>query len=35
VLTGTHAGGSWITLVNLTSGARTYLRAGSQPVAKP
>ncbi len=35
VLTGTHAGGSWITLVNLTSGARTYLRAGSQPVARP
>jgi Tol biopolymer transport system component len=35
VLTGTHAGGSWITLVDLATGARTYLRSGSQPAVRP
>jgi Tol biopolymer transport system component len=31
VLTSTHRGGAWLTLVDLASGARTYLRPGSQP----
>jgi hypothetical protein len=35
VLTGTHNGGAWLTLVDLASGARTYLRPGSQPSPRP
>jgi Tol biopolymer transport system component len=35
LLTSSHAGGSWVTLVDLSSGARTYLRQGSQATAKP
>jgi TolB protein len=35
VVTSNHNGGSWVTMINLTSGARTYLRPGSQAVVKP
>jgi dipeptidyl aminopeptidase/acylaminoacyl peptidase len=35
VLTATHNGGSWVTLVDLATGQRTYLRPGSQPSPRP
>jgi TolB protein len=35
VLTSTHNGASWITLVDLATGQRTYLRPGSQPSPRP
>jgi TolB protein len=35
LVTSTHSGGSWVTLVDLGSGARTYLRPGSQPAPRP
>jgi TolB protein len=35
VLTATHNGGSWVTLVDLATGRRTYLRPGSQPSPRP
>jgi Tol biopolymer transport system component len=35
VLTGQHAGGSWIVLVGLADGSRTLLHAGSQPSVQP
>jgi hypothetical protein len=34
VLTSQHQGGSWVTLVNLRTGARSYLVKGSQPDAQ-
>jgi TolB protein len=35
VLTGQHAGGSWIVVVGLADGTRTLLHAGSQPSVQP
>jgi TolB protein len=35
VLTGQHAGGSWIVVVGLADGSRTLLHAGSQPSMQP
>jgi TolB protein len=35
LVTSTHSGGSWVTMVDLASGARTYLRQGSQPAPRP
>jgi TolB protein len=35
VLTGQHAGGSWIVVVGLADGSRTLLHAGSQPSVQP
>ena len=35
VATGTHRNGSWIVMVNLTTGARTPLQQGSQPSVQP
>jgi TolB protein len=35
VVTGLYRGGSWIVVVNLASGARTPLHAGSQPDVQP
>ena len=35
VLTSAHNGGSWLTLVDLATGARTYLRPGSQASPRP
>jgi Tol biopolymer transport system component len=35
VVTGAYRGGSWIVLVNLATGARTPLHAGSQPSVQP
>ena len=35
VVTGPYRGGSWIVLVNLATGARTPLHAGSQPSVQP
>jgi len=35
VVTATHDGRSWITVVDLDTGARTYLRPGSQPSPRP
>jgi Tol biopolymer transport system component len=35
VVTGPYRGGSWIVVVNLTTGARTPLHAGSQPSVQP
>ncbi|HET6534428.1 MAG TPA: hypothetical protein VFH03_27920 [Actinoplanes sp.] len=35
VATGQHRGGSWVTVVNLATGARSPFRAGSQPSVQP
>jgi TolB protein len=35
VVTGQHAGGSWIVVVGLSDGSRTLLHAGSQPSVQP
>jgi TolB protein len=35
VVTGQHAGGSWIVVVGLADGSRTLLHAGSQPSVQP
>ena len=35
VVTATHGGASWVTLVDLGTGARTYLRPGSQASPRP
>ncbi|MEV6849983.1 hypothetical protein [Actinoplanes sp. NPDC051411] len=35
VLTGQHAGGSWIVVLGLADGSRTLLHAGSQPSVQP
>ena len=35
VVTGEYRGGSWVLVVNLGSGARVPLRAGSQPSVQP
>lgn len=35
VITGQNGGGSWVTVLSLTDGARTLFRSGSQPSVQP
>ncbi|HWS37425.1 MAG TPA: hypothetical protein VN408_32440 [Actinoplanes sp.] len=35
VITGQNGGGSWVTVLSLTNGARTLFRSGSQPSVQP